>query len=74
MTDETEASLNDLMTELDTICERLQEGGQPLEESIDDFEKGTKLLKAAQATLANAEQKVRMISASIDEANEDAGS
>ena len=67
MSDESEVSLNELMTELDAICERLQDGGQSLEQSIADFENGTRLLKTAQATLANAEQKVRVISESMSE-------
>jgi exodeoxyribonuclease VII small subunit len=51
------------MTELEGIVERLEHGDLPLEESLQQFERGVELTRSCQAALKQAEQKVRVLSA-----------
>jgi len=57
---------NELMADLEAIVEQLENNEQPLEESLKAFEKGVALTKAAQKILAEAEQKVMLLTESGD--------
>jgi len=57
---------NELMAELEAIVEQLEDNEQPLEESLKAFEKGVALTRAAQKLLAEAEQKVMLLTESDD--------
>ncbi len=49
------------MTVLESIVEDLEAGEQPLEKSLEQFEKGIRISRECQTALRSAEQKVRML-------------
>jgi exodeoxyribonuclease VII small subunit len=58
-----EADLNfeDAMDRLEKIVEQMESGKLPLEDLIVRYEEGMKLVKTCQERLANAEQKIEII-------------
>lgn len=50
------------MQELETLVESLERGEQPLEASLQSFERGVALTRICQQALDEAEQKVRILS------------
>ena len=50
------------MTELEAVVARLEQGDVPLEEALTTFERGVALTRACQTALAQAEQKVELLS------------
>lgn len=46
---------------LNQLVEKLEKGGLPLEESLQDFEKGIALARQCQKALSEAEQKVHIL-------------
>ncbi len=52
-----EASLQ----QLEQIVTRLESGDLPLEEALNEFERGVQLAKAGQQTLSQAEQRVQIL-------------
>ena len=54
-------SFEDALEELHEIVERLDGGELPLEESLDQFERGMTLLKQCHATLTAAEKRVELL-------------
>lgn len=77
MTDETKPSPEDLrfgdaLDELDAIVRALESGQLDLEESLEVYQRGVAVLKAAQGKLAAAEQKVTMLLGEL-ETDEDTG-
>ena len=66
MTEATSAASDDLtfgsaLAELDQIVAALEGGQLELEDSLDRYERGVSLLRALQAKLADAQQKVTML-------------
>jgi exodeoxyribonuclease VII small subunit len=49
------------LSELETIVSKLETGDTPLEESLELFEKGTKLLKELTGIIEEAERKVEIL-------------
>lgn len=49
------------MNELESLVESLEQGDQPLEESLKSFERGVALTRICQTSLQEAEQKVRIL-------------
>ena len=49
------------MQELNQIVEQMEQGGLSLEQSLQQFERGTALVRTCQTALQSAEQKVRML-------------
>jgi exodeoxyribonuclease VII small subunit len=49
------------LNELNQLVEKLERGGSPLEESLQDFEKGIALTRQCQKALVDAEQKVQIL-------------
>ena len=47
--------------ELEAIVESMDDGSLKLEETIESYEKGIKLIKQAQASLKNFEKKVQIL-------------
>ena len=47
--------------ELEALVERMEKGDQTLEQSLKDFERGVTLLKACNARLTAAEQKIEIL-------------
>ncbi len=54
-------SLEDSLRELQQIVERMESGNQSLETSLDEFERGIKLVRECQRILEEAEQRVHML-------------
>lgn len=59
--EEKAPSLAEVQAELESIIERLEDEGTGLEQSIELYEKGSRLLAAAGEVLADAEQRVRVL-------------
>lgn len=51
----------DALGELETIVKSLESGEQPLEQSLEQFERGVSLARFCQQSLGDAEQKVRIL-------------
>ena len=51
---------------IEALAERLESGELSLEESMNAFEEGVRLTREAQKALAEAEQKVRLLTAGED--------
>lgn len=61
-----EMRFSDALAELETIVSDLESGQLELEESIARYERGVALLRACQARLAEAEQRVTMLMGEIE--------
>lgn len=55
------ASFEAALQELEGIVQTLEGGGAPLEDSLKAYERGVGLLDYCQATLGQAEQKIRIL-------------
>lgn len=55
------ASFEAALQELERLVQTLESGGVPLEDSLKAYERGMVLLKHCQETLAQAEQKIRIL-------------
>lgn len=53
------------MTELEELVTRIEAGNLSLEESLKEFEKGIALSRICQKALANAEQRVKILTDSV---------
>lgn len=51
----------DALSELESIVETLESGEQPLEISLEHFERGVSLTRFCQQSLSEAEQKVKIL-------------
>jgi len=54
-------SFEDALTQLERIVRSLDAGQSNLETSLDDYEKGVKLLRHCHATLQNAERRIEIL-------------
>ncbi len=59
--DEKPPGFDDLLTELDTVVERLEQGELPLEEALERFERGVNLARQAERILGQAEKRVEVL-------------
>ena len=66
---QTDPSFEDALNELDSIVGRMESGGRTLEESLDDFERGIKIVKICRKYLKDAELKVESLT-NLEEAND----
>ena len=57
------ASFEAALQELEALVQRLENGNAPLEEALAAYERGRLLLDHCEATLAQAEQKIRLLDA-----------
>ncbi|MEW6513953.1 MAG: exodeoxyribonuclease VII small subunit [Pseudomonadota bacterium] len=57
----TPASFEAALQELERLVQTLESGGASLEDSLKAYERGTVLLRHCQETLAQAEQKIRIL-------------
>jgi len=55
-------SFEELIKEINAIVTRMEKGDQPLEDSIEDFERGVKIIRESRAMLDKAELKVLELS------------
>lgn len=65
-TGEEPPALEDAMACLDKILERMEEGEQPLEQLLEDYESGVGLIKVCQEHLSAAEQRIQKVTKSLD--------
>tara|TARA_B100000035_G_scaffold315257_1_gene334747 strand:+ start:10164 stop:10388 length:225 start_codon:yes stop_codon:yes gene_type:complete len=61
MMSEKNKGFDEILEELESIVESMDDGSLKLEETIDSYEKGIKLIKQAQASLKNFEKKVQIL-------------
>lgn len=61
-----EMRFSDALAELESIVTALEGGQLELEESLAKYERGVALLRASQARLAEAEQRVTMLMGEIE--------
>ncbi|MDP2180968.1 MAG: exodeoxyribonuclease VII small subunit [Actinomycetota bacterium] len=61
-----EMAFGDALKELEQIVAALESGQLELEDSLDRYERGVSLLRALQAKLADAQQKVTMLLGQIE--------
>ncbi len=61
------------IAELDKIVKQLEKGELTLEESLKQYEKAMQLAQTCQKTLVEAEQKVEMLSESMNQTFEEQG-
>lgn len=66
---EAPASFETALTELEQIVNRLESGDLPLEEALNEFERGVQLARQGQAKLQQAEQRVQILLADKDNAS-----
>lgn len=77
MTDQIPADTDDIafgaaLAELEAIVGRLEGGQLELEDSLEQYERGVGLLRALQAKLADAQQRVTMLIGELELEAEDA--
>lgn len=65
----SEPAFEQALAELTEIVEKLDNGELPLEESLDQFERGMALMKQCHATLSAAEKRVEVLTG-FDESGE----
>lgn len=58
---EQPASFETSLQQLEQIVTRLESGDLPLEEALNEFERGVQLARAGQQKLQQAEQRVQML-------------
>ena len=55
------AKFESYLSELESLVERMEQGDQTLEQSLQDFERGVALTKSCELTLKQAEQRVEQL-------------
>lgn len=58
---EAPASFETALSELEQIVNRLESGSLPLEEALNEFERGVQLARQGQSKLQQAEQRVQIL-------------
>lgn len=58
---EKNKGFDEILEELESIVESMDDGSLKLEETIESYEKGIKLIKQAQVSLKNFEKKVQVL-------------
>lgn len=66
----TELSFGEALAELEQIVKALESGSLELEDSLERYERGVSLLRACQAKLADAQQRVTMLVGELEEDDE----
>ena len=61
MTQKKSPSLEDSLAEISTLIDKMEHGELTLEQSLEQFERGIKLIKHSQKILTEAEQKVQVL-------------
>lgn len=62
------ASFETALAELEQIVTRLESGSLPLEEALNEFERGVQLARQGQSKLQQAEQRVQILLSESEEA------
>ncbi|AJI96614.1 exodeoxyribonuclease VII, small subunit [Yersinia ruckeri] len=61
ITENNSSSFESSLSELEQIVTRLESGELPLEEALNEFERGIQLARQGQQTLLQAEQRVQIL-------------
>mgnify|MGYP000008084168 CR=1 FL=1 len=67
MSDKKDLTFEKAMEELEEIVEALEEGGLPLEESLEKFSRGIELIKYCNKKLGETEKKIEVLIKEDDE-------
>lgn len=62
----TPANLEEALARLDAILARMEEGQEPLERLLEDYETGARLLRVCHERLAAAEKRILAVTRSLD--------
>lgn len=62
----TPANLEEALARLDQILERLEQGTLPLEQLLQDYETGARLLRVCQERLSAAERRIQEVTKQFD--------
>lgn len=62
-------TFEETLKELETIVSKLEMGNLPLDEALNEFEKGVKLAKHGQVQLQQAEQRIQILLTENDDAS-----
>lgn len=65
---EAPASFETALTELESIVTRLESGDLPLEDALNQFERGVQLARQGQSKLQQAEQRVQILLSDAEDA------
>ena len=66
---EAPASFEKALSELEQIVTRLESGDLPMEEALNEFERGVQLARQGQAKLQQAEQRVQILLSDNEDAS-----
>ena len=61
MAGKKKATFEEQLTEVEALLERMEEGGQPIEEALKDYETGLKLLTGMEKELAEMKQRLTVL-------------
>lgn len=61
MPDEAEATYEETVEELERVLTELEDGGLPLDQAVDAYERGVKLSERAQQLLSEAELRIETL-------------
>ena len=61
MASKKKATFEEQLTQVEALLERMEEGGQPIEEALKDYETGLKLLTGMEKELAEMKQRLTVL-------------
>lgn len=61
MAGKKKATFEEQLTQVEALLERMEEGGQPIEEAFKDYEMGLKLLTGMEKELAEMKQRLTVL-------------
>ena len=61
MAGKKKATFEEQLTQVEALLERMEEGGQPIEEALKDYETGLKLLTGMERELAEMKQRLTVL-------------
>ena len=61
MAGKKKATFEEQLTQVEALLERMEEGGQPIEEALKDYEMGLKLLTGMEKELAEMKQRLTVL-------------
>lgn len=61
MAGKKKATFEEQLTQVEALLERMEEGGQPIEEALKDYETGLKLLTGMEKELAEMKQRLTVL-------------
>lgn len=61
-----QATLEQALSRLDEIINRMEDGNLPLEQLLQDYEEGAKLVRLCQERLTAAEKRILVVTKSLD--------